>query len=71
LKTETKTNPCLDIDIPVAPVAHLADKMQGCVTEGDYALCGAKLKGINLTDSARRCKKCKEIAMRRMYGGSA
>tara|TARA_R110002153_G_scaffold9324_2_gene38605 strand:+ start:1635 stop:1847 length:213 start_codon:yes stop_codon:yes gene_type:complete len=52
------------------PVAHLADKMQGCVTEGDYALCGAVLKGINLTDASRRCQKCKEIAMRRAYGGN-
>ncbi len=47
------------------PVAHYADKMQGCVTKGDYALCGAKLKGINLTDSTRLCRKCCEIAKRR------
>lgn len=63
---KTETNPCLDIDLPPAPpVAHLADKMQGCVTEGDYALCGAKLKGINLTETAKLCRKCAEIAKRR------
>tara|TARA_R110002153_G_scaffold173832_1_gene326687 strand:+ start:591 stop:797 length:207 start_codon:yes stop_codon:yes gene_type:complete len=67
MQSETETTTSHGTD---EPVAHLADKMQGCVTEGDYALCGAKLKGINLTDSARRCKKCKEIAMRRMYGGN-
>lgn len=63
MKTETKTQAGgTGTD---EPVAHLADKMQGCVTKGDYALCGAVLKGINLTDSTKRCRKCYEIAARR------
>ena len=62
---DTKTK--LDTGSGTTPKrAHLADKMQGCVTEGDYALCGAKLKGINdIPPGTKVCGKCIEIAQRR------
>lgn len=64
MSTETKTK--LSDGTGRKLKAHLADKMQGCVTKGDYALCGAKLKGINnLPPGTPVCKKCLEIAERR------
>jgi len=67
MTTTTKPEPRLD-DCTMnqwPPLAHIADKPQGTVKEGDRALCGAKLMGINLPNAREVCGKCIEIAERR------
>jgi hypothetical protein len=48
------------------PLAHIFDQSKGAVKEGDTALCGAKLMGIDLPDATKLCKNCIEIAKQRM-----
>ena len=65
MTTQTKTKLSNGTGTHWPPLAHLADKLKGTVTEGDYALCGAKLMGINLPDAAKVCQKCIKIAQER------
>jgi hypothetical protein len=63
-KTDTKpvTSDGTISDWP--PMAHIIRTAGGDVKEGDRALCGAKLMGIDLPDATKVCKKCVEIAKR-------
>lgn len=53
------------------PIAHYAaDKRPDqTVEEGDLALCGAKLMGINLDSAHKVCEECKRI-LRERYGNA-
>jgi len=63
--TETLPKPKLsDADACWPPVAHIAKKKQGTVKEGDIALCGERLMGINLDEAHVICKRCLEIFQR-------
>lgn len=59
--TQTQTEPALDTPTQWPPIAHIARKKPGTVKEGDVALCGAKLMGINLDSAYEVCEKCKNI----------
>lgn len=67
--TEIETDSKLDSGACWPPLCHLIDKREypGPVKEGDIALCGAKLMGIDLQNVAVRkvCAKCIEEAQRR------
>jgi len=64
MTTTTETKPKTGSGAPPIwpPLAHIARKPQGTVKEGDLALCGAKLMGINLPDATKVCTKCIRIA---------
>lgn len=59
--TETQTKPTTDTPTQWPPQAHIAKKAPGTVQEGDVALCGAKLMGINLDDAHKVCEECVRI----------
>jgi hypothetical protein len=50
------------------PLAHIARKRPGTVREGDIALCGAKLMGLNLNDAHKVCEECIKIARQELQG---
>lgn len=61
MTTETKP----DLGTPSdhwPPVAHLRDKRD---PDSRYAICGAKLMGIELDDAEKVCVKCLEEMKRR------
>jgi hypothetical protein len=58
---DTKTRESTGTGDAWPPVAHIARKP---VVEDGYAICGAKLMGIELQDATKMCKKCIEIAKR-------
>ena len=64
----TETQEKIDVDAPAVwpPVAHLVHARNHPPKEGDLALCGAKLMGIDLENMGVKkvCKKCEEIARR-------
>jgi hypothetical protein len=65
----TKTRPAPQLGDPIGewpPLAHLVRKDQLPAKEGDIALCGAKLMGINLDTANKVCEKCVRIARQEM-----
>ncbi len=66
--TQTDTEPAVTSDAPPCwpPLAHLVALKDMPVKPGTIALCGAKLMGIDLTDTDVRkvCEKCCRIAQR-------
>ena len=65
MKTLTKTETCTHTHWP--PISHYYDRVKypNGVKDGDEALCGAKLCGINNPDPTwPACRKCIEIARR-------
>jgi len=63
MKTEEQTESKLDC---WPPLAHIVKRKDMPPKAGDFALCGAKLAGINLDGMAMQkwCKKCVEIMER-------
>jgi hypothetical protein len=44
------------------PKAHIFDDRAGELKEGQLALCGAKLMGMDLKSAQVVCKKCLQVA---------
>lgn len=63
MTTTTKTEPKTSEPIGQwPPLAHLVHKDNLPAKDGDLALCGAKLMGLNdLDDSSHICEKCIKI----------
>lgn len=63
MTTETKTQPTTDTPTQWPPLAHIRNTSSGPLQEGDKALCGAKLMGIDLEGmhAGRVCKECIEL----------
>lgn len=65
----TETEP-IAADAPPCwpPVAHIVRRENLPAKEGDIALCGARLMGLNLDGAAveHLCEKCIEIVRREM-----
>lgn len=64
MTTSTETKPRLEDGTMSQwpPLAHIVRKKPGTIKEGDLALCGAKLMGLNLPDATKVCEKCIKIA---------
>lgn len=62
--TDTKTKPSTGDTIGQwPPQAHIAQVKNGeVVKEGDVALCGAKLMGLDLETATKVCEECLKIA---------
>lgn len=65
MKTQIDTETETSTGTVWPPMAHLF-RGKGPCKEGDYALCGKKLMGIDLngTYCPKICPKCEEIALR-------
>ena len=64
-KTATKPETTSDTLSQWPPQAHIAEVKNGeVVKEGDVALCGVKLMGLDLKNIAQKavCKECMAIA---------
>lgn len=60
--TQTETKPKVDAPAQWPPIAHLVeDRAPGTAVEGDRALCGAEIMGINLDDAHEVCEECVRI----------
>ncbi len=61
---ETKTKPKTDKSIGDVwpPLAHIT--RDDPVTDKSFAICGARLAGIELFNATKLCKKCLEIVER-------
>lgn len=63
---DTRTDERLDTGNIWPPLAHIIRKENQPAKEGDLAICGAKLMGLDLPDAKKMCKKCIEIARREL-----
>ncbi len=68
MTVQTQTLPEIEAPSSWPPQAHLIREKDRPTKEGTIALCGAKLMGVDLKDTAvsNVCKKCAEIARKEM-----
>lgn len=65
MSVQTDTKPKVGGGNGTAPKAHLVDLTMGEPRKGDFAICGARLKGERITPRHVVCSKCLEIKERR------